>query len=144
MSWVDPSEIIESWVGSNAPTDTSKLQLWIDRAERLVRHRVPDLQARIDAEAELEPPSTDLLDATKDVVIAMVTEVFKNPEGKRSIQQTTGPFSENVTFGGDNPGKLVFLPEYANQLSGFVPGEAFTVDLIGGHVEPARPLGWWV
>lgn len=144
MSWVTPADIIESWIGANAPTDTNKLQLWIDRAERLVRNRVPDLQARIDTEAELDPPVTDLLDTTKDIVIAMVTEVFKNPEGKRSVQQTTGPFSENVTFGGDNPGKLAFLPEYANQLSGFVPGESFTVDLIGDHVEPASTSGWWV
>lgn len=130
MSWTLPKDIIDSWVGPGVPDDPAKLQIWIDRAERLVRRNVKALQERIDAEADLIPPVTDLLDAARDVVISMVTEVFKNPEGKRSIQQTTGPFSENVTFGGDNPGKLVFLPEYANQLSGFIPGESFVVDLI--------------
>jgi len=69
---------------------------------------------------------------TRDVVIAMVTEVFKNPDGKRSIQSTTGPFTDNVTFGGDNPGKLVLLPEQEALLSATQPGEAFSFDMIGG------------
>lgn len=132
MSWVAPADVIDSWVGSNAPTDTARLQIWIDRAERLVRRRVPDLQARIDAEADLVPPVADLLDSTRDVVIEMVTEVFKNPDGKRSVQSSTGPFSDNVTFGGDNPGKLVLTPSQASLLASTADGEAFTFDLIGG------------
>lgn len=133
MSWVSPDDVIASWVGASAPADNAKLQIWIDRTERLVRRRVPDLQQRIDDESDLGD-TADLLDTTKDVVIAMVTEVFKNPDGKRSLQTTTGPFSENVTFGGDNPGKLAFLPEYEDLLSGVNPGEAFVVDMIAGHL----------
>lgn len=133
MSWVAPQDVIDSWVGAGVPADATKLQIWIDRAERLVRRRVPDLQGRIDLEAELLPSSTDLLDTAKDTVVAMVTEVFKNPDGKRSAQTTTGPFSENVTFGGDNPGKLVLLSADEDALSGHRPGEAFTVDLIGSY-----------
>ena len=132
MSWVAPNDVIDSWVGSNAPTDAGRLQIWIDRAERLVRRRVTDLQLRIDLEADADPASTDLLDTTKDVVIAMVTEVFKNPDGKRSFQSTTGPFTDNVTFGGDNPGKLVLLPDQEDQLSSRRKGEAYSVDMIGG------------
>lgn len=143
MSWVTPAEIIDSWVGGNAPSDVSKLQVWIDRAERLVRRRVPDLQSRIDAEADLEPPVTDLLDTAKDVVIAMVTEVFKNPDGKRSIQSASGPLSESTTFGGDNPGKLLLTRDQEDLLSGFNPGEAYTVDLIADHTSPVAPwVGW--
>lgn len=144
MSWVAPNDVIDSWVGGNVPTDAAKLQVWIDRAERLVRRRVPDLQLRIDVEADLFPSSTDLLDTTKDVVIAMVTEVFKNPDGKRSMQSTTGPFSENVTFGGDDPGKLILLPDQAELLSGHNAGEAFSIDLISGHVENVNPLAGWL
>lgn len=142
MSWVNPAEIIDSWVGSGVPTDTEKLQVWIDRAERLVRRHIKDLQERIDAEADLDPPSTELLDTARDVVVTMVTEVFKNPEGRRSIQHSAGSFSESTTFGGDNPGKLAFLREYMDLLSSAAAGEAFTVDLIGGHVEPSGTL--WV
>lgn len=144
MSWVTPAEIIDSWVGSGVPTDTAKLQVWIDRAERLVRRHIKDLQERIDAEADLVPPVTDLLDTAKDIVIAMVTEVFKNPEGRRSVQQTTGPFSESTTFGGDNPGKLAFLPEYSDLLSGITPGEAFSFDLIAGHSAQVSGSSWTI
>lgn len=144
MSWVSPDEIIDSWVGDNVPTDVAKLQVWIDRAERLVRRQVPDLQARIDAEADAVPPSTDLLDLTTDVVIAMVTEVFKNPDGKRSIQSASGPLSESTTFGGDNPGKLILTRDQEDLLSGFNPGEAYTVDLIAGHTVPSNRLGGWI
>lgn len=131
MSWALPDDVISSWVGGNVPTDDARLQVWIDRAERLVRRRVPDLQERIDAEADLPLASTELLDTAKDVVVGMVTEVFKNPDNKRSLQSTTGPFTESTTFGGDNPGKLVLLPGDESLLSSSRPGEAFTFDLIG-------------
>lgn len=144
MSWVSPADVIDSWVGGNMPADASKLQVWIDRAERLVRRRVPDLQTRIDLEAELDPPVTDLIDTAKDVVIEMVTEVFKNPDGKRSIQSASGPLSESTTFGGDNPGKLFLSRQQEDLLSGSNPGEAFSVDMIAGHVLPVNPFGGWV
>lgn len=144
MSWVEPNDVIDSWVGGNMPTDASKLQVWIDRAERLVRRRIPDLQTRIDLEAELDPPVTDLIDTARDVVIEMVTEVFKNPDGKRSIQSASGPLSESTTFGGDNPGKLFLSRQQEDLLSGSNPGEAFSVDMIAGHVLPANPFGGWV
>lgn len=144
MSWVSPADVIDSWVGGNMPADASKLQVWIDRAERLVRRRIPDLQTRIDLEAELVPPVTDLIDTAKDAVIEMVTEVFKNPDGKRSIQSASGPLSESTTFGGDNPGKLFLSRQQEDLLSGTNPGEAFSVDMIAGHVLPANPFGGWV
>lgn len=132
MSWTTPQDVIESWVGPDAPDDLMRIQAWIDRAERLVRRNVKDLQDRIDAEAELVPPSKELLNTAKDVVIEMVTEVFRNPEGIRSIQQTTGAFSGSTTFGGDNPGKLTFTNQHSAMLSSIAPGEAFTIDLIAG------------
>lgn len=144
MSWVSPADVIDSWVGGNMPADASKLQVWIDRAERLVRRRIPDLQTRIDLEAELDPPVTDLIDTAKDAVIEMVTEVFKNPDGKRSIQSASGPLSESTTFGGDNPGKLFLSRQQEDLLSGSNPGEAYSVDMIAGHVLPANPFGGWV
>lgn len=133
MSWATPADVIDSWVGKNAPTDEAKVQAWIDRAERLIRRRLPDLQARLDDELDMEPPTTDLRDTVVDVVVAMVTEVFRNPEGMRSIQTATGPYSSSQTFGGDNPGKLVLSPADEAALSGSRPGESFAFDLIGGH-----------
>lgn len=142
MAWVTAKDVIDSWIGPGAPNDTALVDTWIARAERMIRRSVADLQQRIDAEAEQDPPSTDLLDLTKDVVIGMVTAVFRNPEGKRSIQSASGPLSESTTFGGDTPGALVLTRADNDLLSGFRPGEAFTFDLIAGHQEAPRAFPW--
>lgn len=133
MAWVDADDVIDSWIGPGAPNDAVKVNTWIARAERMVRRNVGDLQERIDAEAEQGPSSTELLDLTKDVVIGMVTAVFRNPEGKRSVQNSSGPYSESTTFGGDSPGALILARADQDLLSGFRPGEAFSFDLIAGH-----------
>ena len=104
MAWATPDDVINAWVGPDAaPDDTDQVALWIARAERRIRAAVPDIQARIDAD---EP---DLLENAVDVAVAMVTRVYRNPSGHRSIsgQETTGQFSgsNTITFGGNNPGR---------------------------------------
>lgn len=153
MAWTTAQDVLDAWIGDGAPTDPVKVDTWIGMAERLIRREVPDLQARIDAEAELVPPSTDLLDSVRDIVIAMVTRVFKNPDGKRSMQSASGPLSESITFGGDNPGGLFLSDDERRALLGRRTGQrAFMVDMIpscspysphntsGGFYPP----GWWV
>lgn len=132
MAWTDANAVIAAWIGDDAPSDLGKLDLWIGKAEREIRFRVPDIQARIDAEAELDPPSTALLDDAIDVVIAMVTRKFRNPEGMRQRSVTTGPFSEQTTFGGNDPGELVLLDAELEKLAGVTGGEqkAFTISMI--------------
>lgn len=134
-SWTTPEDVIDAWIGEGAPDDTAKIQSWIDRAERLIRRRVPDLQERIDAEAELVPPRTDLLETARDVTVSMVTRVFRNPEGIRQTNQTTttGPFSDtkSQTYGGDVPGGLGLTDEELGALQGASEG-AFSIDLIPG------------
>ena len=129
MSWTEPGDVTDAWIGEGAPTDEEKIQNWIDRAEREIRFRVPDLQARIDLEAELDPPSTDLRDTAIDVTVAMVTRVFRNPEGIRQVNETTGPFTASRTYGGDVPGGLGVTDDELAKLQG-ARGGAFTVDLI--------------
>jgi len=132
MAWTTADDVLDGWVGGGAPDDPVKVGVWIDRAERLIRKKVPSLQARLDAEAALPISSTDLLDTVRDVVAEMVTEVFLNPERKRSVQSTQGPFSESTTFGGDNPGRLVITPEQLALLApdGGSAGRAFSIDMI--------------
>ena len=115
MSWTTPDDVIASWIGDDVPTDTDLIQRWIDRAERLLRREFPDLQDRIDSGDE-----PDLEATIVDVVAAMVTRVFRNPAGHRSVsgQETTGQFSgsNTITFGGDNPGALGLLDEERDAL----------------------------
>lgn len=129
--WVVPDDVTDAWIGPDAPTDQDQIELWIGKAEREVRFRVPDLMARLDAEAALDPPVTDLLEATKDVVVAMVTRVFRNPEGVRTRNETTGPFSGSITYGGDTPGGLYLTEaELAKLTEDVASGGAYTVDMI--------------
>lgn len=126
-SWTAPSDVTNAWIGEGAPTDAGKIQTWIDKAEREIRDSVPGIQARIDAQ-ELES-RTDLLETVKDVVVAMVTRVFRNPEGIRSINDGTGPFTNSITYGGDTPGGLTLTERELSKLSG-ARGGAFGIDLI--------------
>lgn len=129
MSWTTPADITDSWIGIDAPDDEALIQKWIDRAEREIRFRVPDLQARLDAEAGEEPPSTELLDTAVDVVVAMVMRVFRNPEGIRQTNRTAGSFSESATYGGDVPGGLGITDDELSKLTGKTQG-AFSIDMI--------------
>lgn len=128
-SWASPSDVTTAWIGEGVPSDTVKIQSWIDKAEREIKYRVPDVQDRIDAEAEEVPPRTDLLETAKDVVVAMVTRVFRNPEGIRQTNVTTGPYTASKTYGGDQPGGLGMTDDELAKLQG-QRGGAFQIDLI--------------
>ncbi|OJU39687.1 MAG: hypothetical protein BGN97_00255 [Microbacterium sp. 69-10] len=128
-SWTGPTDVTGAWIGEGAPTDTGKVQKWIDKAEREIRFRVPDIQTRIDAEAAESPARTDLLELAKDVTVAMVMRVFRNPEGIRQANTTTGPFTDSVTYGGDVPGGLGLTDDELAKLQG-ARGGAFSIDLI--------------
>lgn len=148
MAWTTATDVTGAWIGDGAPTDTGQVSLWIEKAERLIRREVPDLQARLDDEAEQSPPSTELLDTARDVVVSAVTRVFRNPEGRRSTQTATGPYSESVTFGGDHPGGLYLTGEELSMLRGVSQGSrAFTIDMIPSDSpysqhNPNSPYPW--
>jgi len=99
--------------------------MWVAKAERLIRSEVPAIQDRIDG--GLEP---DLLDNARDVVIEMVTRKFRNPEGLRTVQESTGPFSGSRTYGGAEPGALYLTADEMKKLSvsKSTGQRAFTVD----------------
>lgn len=143
--WATPSDVIDSWIGDDEPTDESKIQLWIDRAERLIRSEMPNISDRIGSG---EDP--DLVDNVRDVIVSMVTRVFRNPFGYRSVTGTTtsGPHSdsESRTFGGDTPGTLEILDTERDLLAGRQPGAgaAFSVDLLAGHDQSVRGPQWWL
>ena len=128
-SWTAPADVTGAWIGEGVPDDDTQIQRWIDKAEREIRYRVPDIQPRIDAEAAETPARTDLLELAKDVVVSMVTRVFRNPEGIRQANTTTGPFTESKTYGGDVPGGLGLTDDELAKLQGARSG-AYSIDLI--------------
>jgi hypothetical protein len=122
------ADVLGAWIGDDAPTDTAKVDIWIGKAERLLRSKVPTLGARLDSGFETEP---DLFGNVVDVVTSMVQRVFRNPEGIRQRQEGTGPFTGSVTYGGDQPGELWITDAELALVSpaGSTRG-AFTVDTI--------------
>src|SRR5699024_8899022 len=98
----------------------------------------------------------DLADTVVDVVSAMVSRVFRNPSGHRSVsgQETTGQFSgsNTITFGGDNPGALVLLDEERDALRPLdAPrgGQAFSIGVLSASAVAYLPwcslwcTGFW-
>jgi hypothetical protein len=126
VAWTTAADVIDAWIGDDAPTDSNKVGIWIAKAEREVRVQVPDITDRIAADS-----TGDLLANTMDVVISMVQRVFRNPEGVRQVSEGTGPFSGSKTYGGNHPGALYLTDEELQKISpaGSNTG-AFTVDTI--------------
>lgn len=124
--WTTPDDVIDAWIGEDAPSDKPLIATWIGKAERQIRFRVPGIQARIDED------EVDLGENVIDVVTSMVQRVFRNPEGVRTRQTSTGPYSDSVTMGGDQPGSLWLTDE---ELALLAPNRslgqrAFSVDLL--------------
>lgn len=130
LHWATPEDVMVSWIGADAPTDDVKLAVWIARAERLLRREFPTLTERVEADN-----GGEFAETVRDVIVAMVTRVFRNPAGHRSVtgQETTGQFSgsNTITFGGDNPGALELLDSERAMLSdGLVrKGRAFNISV---------------
>ncbi len=145
MSWTQPADVQNAWIGDDVPEDQEQVQLWIDRAERKIRREIPGISERLATAAPGH--DEDLPETVRDVVADMVTEVYRNPERIRQTQTTTGPMSGTVTYGGDNPGALVLTDE---QRAALLPARrarrgAFEIDTYPGAGHTDSPLmGAWV
>jgi hypothetical protein len=144
-NWTTADDVVASWIGDDAPADMQKIEAWIGKAERLLRSKLPDLYGRVQSDPVTEP---DLLSNVRDVVVTMVQRVFRNPEGVRTRQESTGPFGGSVTYGGDQPGALWATDAELAMLT--VAGSsrgAFTIDMIPS-TSPfsdsyVPPIGGW-
>lgn len=132
MAWTLASDVVSSWIGGDAPDDLALIGVWVSKAERLIRSEVPGIMDRIAAGNE-----PDLLDNARDVVIDMVTRKFRNPEGLRQVQESTGPFAGSRTYGGNEPGALYMTDDDMKKLSVITTTgqRAFTIDTF--------PRGGW-
>jgi len=134
MSWADPQDVIDRWVGPGAPTDEELIQRWIDDAETVLKYEVPDVQERIDD--GVLPVETVIF-----VVSRMVMRVLQNPRGVR--QEGVGPY--NVTYTGDRPGDLWLSDDERAMLEGLPrrSQRAFTIDTTpAGAWTPVPPDPW--
>lgn len=125
MSYTTPEMLQEAWLGERLEIKAETVQTWIDRAERMLQREIHSLKSRLENDCDPE-----LLATFQDVVCAMVERKLRNPEGFRSTMDSSGPFTQQTTLGGDNPGALWITPEERQLL---LPaegrGKAFSVSL---------------
>lgn len=126
-NWTTAAEVVAAWIGPDAPTDLALVDRWVGKAERLIRATIPGIGVRVAADPVVEP---DLMDNVKDVVTAMVQRVFRNPEGVRTRQESTGPFSGSVTLGGDQPGELWITDDELKRIGPAGSSGAVSIDMI--------------
>lgn len=119
-SWVTPQDIIDRWVGGDAPTDLDLVQAIVDDAEAVILAEYPAIQGRIDDD-KLS------ISVVKMVASRMVTRVLRNPENLSYWQQNTGPFGQGRNFG-DNI-DIWMSTEEKNLLAPKSRGKAFELNL---------------
>jgi hypothetical protein len=132
MSWATPQDILDRWVGGNAPTDTALLTALISDAEAVILSEFPKIQDRITAETLAEP-------VVVMVVSRMVSRVLRNPDNVSYWQQQTGPFGQARNFGDSID--IWLTAEEKEMLSSKHGGKAFEVDL-APYATITSILGW--
>lgn len=111
--------------------DDAKIDYWLGRAKRAILNAVPDIEARVAAKrVDSDTPG--------DVQIDLVLGKFSNPGGIRTVQESNGPTSGSVTYGGENPGTLELSKQQLRDLlgAGRPKGRAGGISMI-----PSR-AGW--
>ena len=122
--WATVDDIKDRYIGGDLPASDAEIQVLIDDAEDIIRREVPDVEDLIESG---EIPENRV----RRIVAKMVIRVLRNPDGYRSTNLTSGPFSQGYTWAGDNPGELTLTDEDKDDLMPGVGGQrAFSVDMM--------------
>lgn len=122
--WAAVDDIKDRYIGGDLPATDGEIQVLIDDAEDIIRREVPDIEELIDSG---EVPENRV----RRIVAKMVIRVLRNPDGYRSTNLTSGPFSQGYTWAGDNPGELTLTDEDKDDLMPGMGGQrAYSVDMM--------------
>lgn len=112
IEWAEPSELQAADLeGVTDGLEEAALTYWLGRAKRTIL-------AAVKAPVLLQRISEGLVDAdaAKDIQIDLVIGKLGNPGGIRTVQESNGPSSGLVTYGGDTPGQLTLTAEHRRML----------------------------
>lgn len=123
LEWTSVDDVKGRWIGDDVlPATDEQIATLLADAEDSILREFPTIPQRV-TDGDLP------LARVKKVAARMVIRVLRNPEGSRTIQSTTGPYSENVTFPGSAPGEVLLTDEDRADLSPSASGgRAFTID----------------
>lgn len=107
--WTDVDEVRERALGVDEGFTDSQIQRLIEDAEDIVQAAFPLVESQVPKDIPIERVAR--------VVSGMVIRRLRNPEGIRTFQDSTGPYSGSTTFAGDNPGELYLTDDDKRALS---------------------------
>lgn len=112
IEWANAQDVTSADVGGvTAGLSDDRVLYWLERAKRAVLVAVPDLEARVlSGRVAVESPG--------DVQVDLVLSKIGNPGGIRTIQESNGPTSGSVTYGGDTPGEMALTVAQLKALGG--------------------------
>jgi hypothetical protein len=133
MTWAVPQDIIDRWIGNDAPTDTDLMTALITDAESVILAEYPSIQARITADT--------LPLATVTMVVArMVIRMLRNPDIVTYWQQQTGPFGQARNFGESD---IWLTDQEISMLAPANRGKAFEVNQGWNALDDSDDLIWF-
>ena len=136
--WATVDDVKTRYIGGDLPASDAEIQVLVDDAEDIVLREIPDI---VDLVASGEIPEARV----RRVVAKMVIRVLRNPDGYRSTNLTSGPFSQGYTWAGDNPGELTLTDEDKDELRPGIGGQrAFTVDMMPDTAGSEGPWRWGI
>lgn len=131
LLWTAASDVTDRWVGDDPiGVENATIDVLLEDAEDTVLREFPDMATRVaraEGDDDTEGPSTPLR-RVKKVIARMVIRHLRNPSGERTRMEVSGPFTENVTFGGSEPGTIYMTEQDKAELDDVQSGGAFTVD----------------
>ena len=131
--WATVDDIKDRYIGGDLPASDAEIQVLIDDAEDIILREIPDVEDLIESG---EIPENRV----RRIVAKMVIRVLRNPDGYRSTNLTSGPFSQGYTWAGDNPGELTLTDEDKDDLLPGMGGQrAYSVDMMPDDAGAAGP-----
>ena len=99
------------WLGPGPfPIKDEQLSVLIGDAEDTILREFPDVPSRITA-------GTLRVETVRKVVSRMVIRQLRNPEGRRQTNRVSGPYTDSITYAGDDLGEMNLSEDDRRELS---------------------------
>lgn len=124
--WATAEDVKSRWIGSAALPEDTVIDSWLDDARTVIEAEYPDLDDRLSS-------AQDNVLSRRVVYVqrALVMQALANPDGVRQAATTTGPFSEQITYGTETLSQAMALTaEHRAMLSPGAGGKAFQIDMV--------------
>ena len=121
---VTPDDVKGRYLGGEIPATDADLVILIGDVLDAIERDIPTLDSMV---AAGDIPERRL----KRIVSRIIIRHVDNPRGYRSINNGTGPFTDGITFAGENLGEIeVTDSDLEDLVPGFGNQKAFMVDMM--------------